>query len=167
VQLVISEAHAGVQAAVAAVRPGAAGQQRREPFARTALARALKAIAPTGAATIRRVFVQPDAPRAREQGRRVADGLRPRFPRVAALMEAAEADVLADLACPAEHGRQLHARRLRELAEQRGISLEEAHRVADEEFDRARDWWQTFEASPDRRQAVVARVTKRGQRAIR
>jgi len=36
-----------------------------------------------------------------------AEGLRPRFPCVAALMEAAEADGLADLACPAEHGQQL------------------------------------------------------------
>lgn len=67
----------------------------------------------------------------------------------------------------ATYGRQLHEQRLRELAAQRGISLEEARRAADEGFDRAREWWQTFEASPERRQAVVARVTKQERRSIR
>ena len=42
------------------------------------------------AATIRTVFVQPDAASAREQWRRVADQLRPRFPRVAQLLDDAE-----------------------------------------------------------------------------
>lgn len=50
--------------------------------------------------------MQPDAPSAREQWRRVADGFRPRFPRLAELLDAAEADVLAYLAFPAEHWRQ-------------------------------------------------------------
>jgi putative transposase len=40
----------------------------------------------------------------------VADGFRPPFPRLAELMDAAEADVLADLAFPAEHGRQIGSR---------------------------------------------------------
>src|SRR5712691_5792796 len=59
------------------------------------------------AATIRTVFVQPDAATAREQWRRVADQLRARFPRVAQLLDEAEADVLAYLAFPAEHWRQI------------------------------------------------------------
>src|SRR5262245_31958932 len=58
------------------------------------------------AATIRPVFAQPDAPSAREQWRRVADGFRPRSARLADLLEEAEADVLAYLAFPAEHWRQ-------------------------------------------------------------
>ena len=44
---------------------------------------------------------------AREQWRRVADGFRQRFPRLAELMDEAEADVLAYLAFPPEHWRQI------------------------------------------------------------
>jgi putative transposase len=59
------------------------------------------------AATIRTVFVQPDAQSAHEQWRRVADGFRARVPPSAALLDDAEADVLAYLPLPAEHWRQL------------------------------------------------------------
>ena len=44
---------------------------------------------------------------AREQWRKVADGFRGRFPRLAALLDEAEADVLAYLAFPHEHWRQI------------------------------------------------------------
>ena len=50
---------------------------------------------------------QPDAATAREQWRRVADQLRARFPRVAQLLDEAEEEVLAYLAFPAEHWRQV------------------------------------------------------------
>ncbi len=43
----------------------------------------------------------------REQWRKVADGLRARFPRAAALLDEAEDDVLAYLAFPREHWRQI------------------------------------------------------------
>src|SRR5205814_1837586 len=59
------------------------------------------------AATIRTAFVQPDAAQAREQWRRVADGFRDRFPRLADLLDEAEADVLAYLAFPPEHWRKV------------------------------------------------------------
>ena len=59
------------------------------------------------AATIRTVFAQPDATSAREQWRRVADGFRDRFPRLATLMDEAESDVLAYLAFPSAHWRQI------------------------------------------------------------
>ncbi len=95
VQLVIRDVHEGLQAAVAAVLHGAAWQRCRVHFVRNALALVPKAAAPMVAATLRTVFVQPDAPSAREQWRRVADGFRPRFPRLAELLDAAEADVLA------------------------------------------------------------------------
>ena len=49
------------------------------------------------AATIRTVFVQPDPNAAREQWRRVADSIRGRFPKLAQLLDDAEADVLAYL----------------------------------------------------------------------
>ena len=59
------------------------------------------------AATIRTVFAQPDAAAAREQWRRVADTFRPRFGRLAELLDSAEADVLAYVAFPAVHWRQI------------------------------------------------------------
>ena len=59
------------------------------------------------AATIRTVFGQPDPTMAREQWRKVADGFRVRYPRLAALLDDAEADVLAYLAFPREHWRQI------------------------------------------------------------
>jgi putative transposase len=59
------------------------------------------------AATIRTVFVHLDGPTAREQWRRIADGFRPRYPRLATLVAEAEEDVLAYLAFPIEHWRQI------------------------------------------------------------
>src|SRR5438876_1117074 len=59
------------------------------------------------AATIRTVFVQPDAATAREQWRKVADGFRSRFGRLAELLDEAETEVLAYLAFPPEHWRQI------------------------------------------------------------
>ncbi len=107
VKLVISDAHEGLKGAIAAVLQGAAWQRCRVHFVRNALTLVPKTAAQMVAATIRTVFVQPDAPRAWEQWRRVADGFRSRFPRLAALLDAAEADVLAYLAFPAEHWRQI------------------------------------------------------------
>ena len=107
VKLVISDAHEGLKGAIAAVLQGAAWQRCRVHFVRNALALVPKTAAQMVAATIRTVFVQPDPASAREQWRRVAESFRPRFPRLAQLMDDAEADVLAYLAFPPEHWRQL------------------------------------------------------------
>ena len=58
-------------------------------------------------ATIRTVFAQPDSESAHEQWRRVSDGFRSRFPRLAQLMDEAEEDVLAYAAFPAEHWQKI------------------------------------------------------------
>ncbi len=107
VQLVASDAHEGLKGAIAAVFGGAAWQRCRVHFLRNVLGLVPKAQAEMVAATIRTVFAQPDPATAREQWRKVADGLRGRFPRAAALLDAAEDDVLAYLAFPREHWRQL------------------------------------------------------------
>jgi len=107
VQLVISDAHVGLKQAIAAVLTGASWQRCRVHFVRNALALVPKSAAAMVAATIRTVFAQPDAAGAREQWRRVVDSFRPRFPRVASLLEEAEPDVLAYAAFPAEHWRQI------------------------------------------------------------
>jgi transposase-like protein len=103
VHLVISDAHEGLKDAIRAVLQGAGWQRCRVHFMRNALAYVPKSAAQMVAATIRTVFVQPDEASAREQWRRVIDTFQARFPRLAALLEAAEADVLAYLAFPPGH----------------------------------------------------------------
>src|SRR5215216_4563791 len=107
VKLVISDAHAGLKAALGAVLQGASWQRCRVHFMRDALGLVPKSAQQMVAATIRTVFAQPDPAAAREQWRRVADTFRPRFGRLAELLDTAEADVLAYLAFPAGHWRQV------------------------------------------------------------
>ena len=97
----------GLKAAIAAVLHGASWQRCRVHFVRNALALVPKSAAQLVAATIRTVFAQPEPQMAREQWRHVADGFRPRYPKLAALLDDAEADVLAYLAFPPEHWRQI------------------------------------------------------------
>jgi transposase-like protein len=61
------------------------------------------------AAAIRQAFLQPDADTARQTWRHVADQLRPRWPKLAALMDDSEHDVLAYMALPSQHRTKLHS----------------------------------------------------------
>jgi putative transposase len=61
------------------------------------------------AAAIRTAFTQETQEAARAEWRAVADRLRERFPKLGALMDEAEDDVLAHLAFPKEHWPQLHS----------------------------------------------------------
>ena len=54
-------------------------------------------------------YAQEDAAAAHTQWRTVADQLRPKVPKLAALMDAAEADVLAYMHFPAAHRAKLHS----------------------------------------------------------
>jgi putative transposase len=107
VQLVSSDAHEGLEGAIAAVLTGSSWQRCRVHFVRNALALVPKSASQMVAATIRTVFSQPDVASAREQWRRVADSFRERFERLARLMDEAETDVLAYLAFPQAHWRQI------------------------------------------------------------
>ena len=107
VRLVTSDAHEGLRQAIAAVLHGASWQRCRVHFVRNALALVPKGMQTLVAATIRTVFAQPTAETAQAQWRHVADGFRSRWPRLAALMDEAESDVLASLAFPREHWRQI------------------------------------------------------------
>ena len=107
VRLVISDAHAGLKAAVARTLQGAAWQRGRVHFVRNAPARVNKAHGEMVAATIRTVFAQPDAAAAREQLHAVADMLRGKFPAVADQLEDAEADLLAYADFPRPHWRRI------------------------------------------------------------
>ena len=107
VRLVVSDAHEGLRHAIGAVLHGAGWQRCRVHVLRNALALVPKSAQPLVAATLRTVFAQPTPEAARQQRRHGADGFRTRFPRLADLMDAAEDDVLAYLAFPTAHWRQL------------------------------------------------------------
>jgi putative transposase len=109
VELVISDAHQGLKGAIAAVLHGASWQRCRVHFVRNLLALVPKSAAEMVAATVRTVFAQPDADSARGQWRAVADRFRTSFPRVADLLDDAEPDVLAYLAFPQGHWRQIRS----------------------------------------------------------
>lgn len=102
VKLVISDAHEGLKAAVAKVL-GATWQRCRVHFMRSAMAHAGKTQRRIVSAWIGTAFAEADHASARKQWRAVADQLRSRVPRLAALMDSAEEDVLAYMAFPAAH----------------------------------------------------------------
>ena len=105
VRLVSSDAHRGLKGAIEAVLVGASWQRCRVHFMRNAFSLIPKAAQQMVGATIRTVFAQPDARGAHEQWRRVADGFRSRFPRLAELMD--EEDVLSYATFPAEHWQKI------------------------------------------------------------
>ncbi|MQM40192.1 IS256 family transposase [wastewater metagenome] len=102
VQLVISDAHAGLKKAVAQVL-GASWQRCRVHFMRDVLAHVHKRHQSMVAAAIRTAFAQQDGAGAREQWRETADSLRRRFAKVAEMMDTAEEEVLAHTAFPPAH----------------------------------------------------------------
>lgn len=108
VELVVSDAHEGIKAAIARL-PGATWQRCRVHFMRNALAHAGKSGRRVVSAFVATAFAQEDAPAAREQWRRVADQLRPKLPKLATLMDEAEPDVLAYMGFPAAHRAKLHS----------------------------------------------------------
>ena len=107
VRLVTSDSHQGLKNAIMATLTGTCWQRCRVHFMRNALSHVPRASAMMVAATIRTVFAQPDATGARDQWRRVADSFRGRFPRLAEVMDEAEADVLAYATFPVEHWRPI------------------------------------------------------------
>jgi putative transposase len=108
VRLVISDAHEGLKAAAAKVLK-ATWQRCRVHFMRNALAHAPKGQRQMVAALIRTVFAQDTDADARRQWRAVTDQLQAKFPKLAKLMDEAEADVLAFLAFPKAHRLQIHS----------------------------------------------------------
>ena len=87
---------------------GATWQRCRVHWMRNALAHVPKGQHTMVAAAIRQAFLQPDAEAAHQTWRHVADQLRSRWPKLAALMDDSEHDVLAYMAFPAQHRTKLH-----------------------------------------------------------
>lgn len=108
VKLVISDAHEGIKAAVAKVFQ-ASWQRCRVHFMRNALAHAGKSGRRVVAAFIATAFAQDTAAAAKAQWRQVADQVRPKLPKLAALLDEAEQDVLAYMTFPKEHRVKIHS----------------------------------------------------------
>ena len=109
VKLVISDCHEGIKAAAAKTLQ-ASWQRCRVHWMRNALSHVTsKDQRPMVAAMIRTVFAQGDAKAASEQWRKVADNLRPKFRKLAELMDTAENDVLAFMVFPKEHWTKIYS----------------------------------------------------------
>jgi putative transposase len=108
VGLVVSDAHEGLKHAIAKVL-GAAWQRCRVHWMRNALAHVPKGQQTVVAAALRQAFLQADQDAARQVWRQLADQLRPRWPKLAGLMDESEPDVLAYLAFPLQHRTKLHS----------------------------------------------------------
>jgi len=108
VQLVISDAHEGLKAAIR--RGMAASWQRcRVHWVSNALAYAPKTQQSMVAAALRQAFIQPDRPAASQMLRHVADQLHEKRPKLAGFIDEAETDVLTHMDFPAPHRVKLHS----------------------------------------------------------
>jgi len=107
VQLVISDHHLGLKAAIESVFIGAAWQRCRVHFMRNLLARVPKGSAEMVAAAVRTVFAQPDADHVRSQLDEVTRMLHSQFPDVAAMLTDTTEDLLAFCAFPQAHWRKI------------------------------------------------------------
>jgi transposase-like protein len=107
VQLVISDAHAGLVDAIGAVLPGPSWQRCRTHYARNLLSQVPKSAQPWVATLLRTVFEQPDTTAVQAQMRHVLDALEAKFPKAAEHLDAAQHDLLALTAFPREIWRQI------------------------------------------------------------
>lgn len=108
VKLVISDAHEGLKAAASKVLK-TSWQRCRVHFIRNALAHVGKGQRQAVLAMINTIFVQESAEAASAQWRIVADQLRPKFPKLAAMMDDAEHEVLTFMSFPKAHRVQIHS----------------------------------------------------------
>jgi putative transposase len=108
VQLAISDAHAGLKAAIAKVL-GCAWQRCTVHFLRDCLGHARKDQHGLLAALIRPIFNAEDLAQARDRLSEAVAHLDGRMPKVVALLEDAEADILAFYAFPAAHWSKLRS----------------------------------------------------------
>ncbi len=108
VQLVISDAHEGLKAAIAKVL-GAPWQRCTVHFLRDMLGHCSKAQQPMIATAIRQIFAAENAAEAHERLAGVAAALGHSAPKVAHLLLEAEEELLAFMAFPAEHWSKLRS----------------------------------------------------------
>jgi putative transposase len=103
VQLVTSDAHTGLKAAIGSVLLGAAWQRCRHHVARNLLAMVPEGHADMVAAAVRTIFAQPDTASVRSQLDTIAGMLRRQFAKVEAMLREARNEITAFADFPAEH----------------------------------------------------------------
>jgi transposase-like protein len=109
VLLVISDAHEGLKEAIRRVFGGSSWQRCRVHFMRNLLSQVPKSAQQMVHALVNTIFAQPEKAAAHAQLANVAENLEQRFPKAAELLKNAEEDILAYMAFPSEHHRQLHS----------------------------------------------------------
>jgi transposase-like protein len=109
VRLCISDAHAGLRKAIRSVLNGASWQRCTVHFMRNVLARVPRSAQGFVAAALKTVFSQSSQDDARTALHKAVELLRDKYPSAAALLEAAEEDVLSYMTFPDKHWRQLHS----------------------------------------------------------
>lgn len=107
VELVISDAHAGLTDAIRSTLRGAAWQRCRTHFMRNLLTKVPKSMQPFVATLVRSIFAQPDTDSVREQHKRVVDQLRPKMRDAATMLDDCKEELLAFTNFPKEHWRQV------------------------------------------------------------
>ncbi len=100
VQLVISDAHEGLKAAIGQVFSGATWQRCRVHCLRNLLAHVPQGDKAMVAAAVRTIFAQPNRQAAGQQLQEVVQALQARWPQAAKVLVEAEEDVLAYMAFP-------------------------------------------------------------------
>ena len=108
VQLVVSDAHAGLKKEIGQVL-GCCGQRCTVHFLRETLGHARREQQPMLAALLRPIFNADSGEAARELVGGALERLRKPLPKIAALLEEAEEDMLAFYAFPADHWRKLRS----------------------------------------------------------
>jgi len=109
VQLVTSDAHEGLKAALAQTLSGAAWQRCRVHFMRNVLAHVTRANKSMVAAALRTIFAQPDRAAAGQQLAVVAENMASRWPKATEVLRAGEEDVLTYMAFPVEHWTRIYS----------------------------------------------------------
>jgi len=109
VQLVTSDAHAGLKAALSKTLVGASWQRCRVHTMRNVLTHLPKGDKSMGAAALRTIFTQPNREAADQQLDMVAEGLATRWPKAAHTLEGAADDVLAYMSFPKEHWARIYS----------------------------------------------------------
>lgn len=107
VHLVISDAHAGLKAAVAQQFSGSAWQRCRVHFMRNLHGAVAAKHAPAVTAAVKTIFAHTDPADVAAQWDQVAASLESAFPKVTAMMDDAKTDVLAFTAFPKAHWQKI------------------------------------------------------------
>lgn len=122
VQVVISDAHAGLVEAIGATLPGAAWQRCRTHYLRNLLTRVPKSAQPLVATLVRTIFDQPAAEEVHAQHARVVASLEVKHPDAAEHLDQAKPDLLAFTGFPRQLWRQIWSNNPRSASTRRSAA---------------------------------------------